>query len=118
MMRKSLFLCVACLLMPAMAWPVQFYKDGDASLDVGYWAQGWYQYVKDIDRNGDGKWDDDLHDFMVRRTYFSVSGTATPALSFFMHSAGDRMGQEGLDNAGMGLGTGLALRDGWVIIDF
>ncbi|HMA85777.1 MAG TPA: hypothetical protein VKN73_08745, partial [Desulfosalsimonadaceae bacterium] len=44
----------------------------------------------------------------------SVKGTATPELSFFMHYAGDRIGQEGLDNSSYGLGTGLALRDAWV----
>lgn len=31
-----------------------------------------------------------------------------------MHYAADRIGQQGRDNSGMGLGTGLAVRDAWV----
>ena len=114
MIRKILFLGVLVFLIPPMAWSLEIYRDGDKSLSVGFWGQAWYQYVGDIDRDGDGQWDDTLNDFMVRRTYFNVGGTVTQNLSFFVHYAGDRIGQEGLDNPGMGLGTGLALRDGWV----
>lgn len=114
MLRKLLFFCVGAMLLPSLAGAVQVYQNGDMSLNVGFWGQAWYQYVNDYDRDGDGEWDDNLHDFMVRRTYFSVSGTVTPKIGFFVHYAGDRIGQEGLDNSGMGLGTGLALRDAWV----
>lgn len=107
MNRKILLLLMGLILMPSLAGSVELYRDGDISLAVGYWAQGWYQYVDPEDG-------EDLNDFMIRRTYFSVSGTATPELSFFMHYAGDRIGQEGLDNSSYGLGTGLALRDAWV----
>ena len=114
MMRKSLCIGVVLILMPALAWSLEVYKDGDKSLHVGFWGQAWYQYISGYDRNGDGEWGDDLNDFMVRRTYFNVKGTVTQELDFFVHYAGDRIGQEGLDNSGMGLGTGLALRDAWV----
>ena len=115
MIRKAVFVLVLTLLMlPATAWSFQVYQNGDVSLDLGYWAQAWYQNVNDYDRDSDGEWDDSVNDFMIRRTYFSVKGTVTPELGFFMHYAGDRIGQEGLDNASMGLGTGLALRDCWV----
>ncbi len=114
MLKKLVFFCIGAMLLPSLAGAVEVYKDGDMSLNVGFWGQAWYQYVGDYDRDGDGEWDDELNDFMVRRTYFSVSGTVTPKISFFVHYAGDRIGQEGLDNSGMGLGTGLALRDGWV----
>ena len=114
MLKKLLFICIGAILLPSLASAVEVYQNGDVSLNVGFWGQAWYQHVNDYDRDGDGDWDDDLNDFMVRRTYLSVSGTLTPQISFFVHYAGDRIGQEGLDNAGMGLGTGMALRDGWV----
>ena len=113
-MRKILIFTVGLLLLPTLSWSFEVYKNGDVSLNVGYWAQAWYQRVNDYDRDGDGEWDDSVNDFMIRRTYLSVSGTVTPQLSFFLHYAGDRIGQEGLDNSSMGLGTGLALRDCWV----
>lgn len=108
MTRKIiLLLMMGLILLPSLAGSVELYRDGDISLSIGYWAQGWYQYVDP--ENGE-----ELNDFMIRRTYFSVKGTATPELSFFMHYAGDRIGQDGLDNSSYGLGTGLALRDAWV----
>lgn len=114
MMRKILIFTVGLLLLPTLSWSFEVYKNGDVALNVGYWAQAWYQRVNDYDRDGDGEWDDSVNDFMIRRTYLSVSGTVTPELSFFLHYAGDRIGQEGLDKPSMGLGTGLALRDCWV----
>ena len=114
MIRKILFFIVGLLLVPTLSWSFEVYQNGDVSLNVGYWAQAWYQRVNDFDRDGDGEWDDGVNDFMIRRTYLSVSGTVMPQLSFFVHYAGDRIGQEGVDNASMGLGTGLALRDCWV----
>ncbi len=107
MSRKILLLLVGLILLPSLAGAVELYRDGDISLSIGYWGQAWYQYVNP-------EAGEELNDFMIRRTYFSVKGTATPELSFFMHYAGDRIGQEGLDNSSYGLGTGLALRDAWV----
>lgn len=114
-MRKILVLLVGLtLLLPSLAGAYELYKSGDVSLNVGYWGQAWYQHVSDYDTNGDGVEDDSLNDFMIRRSYFSVSGTATPELSFFVHYAADRIGQHDLGNSGVGLGTGLAVRDAWV----
>ena len=107
MIRKMMVLLLGLILLPSLAGALELYRDGDISLSIGYWAQGWYQYV-DPDEG------EEINDFMVRRTYFSVKGTATPELSFFMHYAGDRIGQDGLDNSSYGLGTGLALRDAWI----
>jgi len=114
MRKRMLCIFVGLMLIPSAAGAVEVYRDGDMAFDVGFWGQAWYQYVNDYDRDGDGDWDDDLHDFMVRRGYFSLNGTLTPKLSFFVHYSGDRLGQEGLDDSGKGLGSGLALRDGWV----
>ncbi|MBC2714764.1 MAG: hypothetical protein HF978_05575 [Desulfobacteraceae bacterium] len=114
MIRRTLFLLIGLILLPSMAWSLEVYRDGDISLSVGYWGQAWYQYLGDYDRDGDGEGDDSLNDFMVRRSYFSVKGTVTPELSLFMHYAADRIGQEGMDNPSMGLGSGLAVRDAWV----
>lgn len=96
----------------------EVYRDGDRSLSLGLWAQAWYQYVQNgTDSDGDGDQDQDVHDFLVRRVYFSVKGTTTSWRGFFAHVAGDRFGQSGLDNPGVGLGTGLAMRDGWININ-
>lgn len=114
MIRKLLFLLIILILIPSMSWSIELYKNGDTSMSIGYWGQAWYQYVSDYDRDGDGEWDDHLNDFMIRRSYFSVKGTATSNLSFFMHYAADRVGQEGLDKPSVGLGSGLAVRDAWV----
>ncbi len=53
-------------------------------------------------------------DFLLRRGYLSLTGKLSSTVSAFVHVAGDRIGQTGLDAPGLGLGTGLALRDGWV----
>ncbi len=114
MIRKLLPVLLGMLLAPAVIGAMEVYRNGDMALDVGFWGQAWYQYVGDYDRDGDGRKNDDINDFMVRRAYFSVAGTVTPKLCFFLHFAGDRLGQEGVDNSGMGLGTGMAVRDLWV----
>jgi hypothetical protein len=106
-------LLIGMIFLPTASWSVEVYKDGDMSLDLGFWGQAWYQYVGDYDRNADGQWDERNNDFMLRRSYLSVAGTATTNVSFFMHYAADRIGQEGLDNSGLGLGSGLAVRDIW-----
>ena len=83
MIRKILFLGVLVFLIPPMAWSLEIYRDGDKSLNVGFWGQAWYQYVGDIDRDGDGQWDDTLNDFMVRRTYFNGRRHSHPEFKFF-----------------------------------
>src|SRR6056297_926164 len=113
-MKPLVLLLAAMMLLPLQAGAVELYQNGDVSLNVGYWAQAWYQYVSDYDTDDDGRQDDRLHDFMIRRSYFSIKGTATPRLGFFMHYAADRLGQKDLDDSGLGLGSGLAVRDAWV----
>lgn len=103
------------LAVPGASHAQEVYREGDRSLSLGLWAQGWYQYVEDVIGGGDRP-DGDLSDFLVRRVYLAVDGTVTSWLGFFVHVAGDRFGQRGLDNPGLGLGSGLAMRDGWVSV--
>jgi len=79
------------------------------SLTVGLRLQGWY--VAEQHGAPDGG---TAQDFLLRRGYLSLTGKLTPTLSAFVHVAGDRIGQTGLDATGLGLGTGLALRDAWI----
>ncbi len=83
--------------------------DEAPSLAFGLRLQGWYL----AEQNGaaDGT---TAHDFLLRRGYLSVTGKLNSKVSAFVHVAGDRIGQAGLDNAGLGLGTGVALRDAWI----
>ena len=115
-MMKKILVCLAVLLFfPGMAWSLEIYQKGDISLNAGWWGQVWYQYISDMDTNGDGKFDDDINDFLVRRSYFYLKGTVTPELSFFLHFAGDKLGMDEINNdSGKGLGSGIALRDGWI----
>jgi hypothetical protein len=115
MHKRILLSIIVLLLIPSLAWSVEVYRDGDRSLDIGFWGQAWYQWAEDArDGDGDGIADDDLNDFMIRRSYLSIKGKVTPMLGFFVHYAADRVGQDGLDTPGMGLGTGLAVRDAWM----
>jgi len=79
-------------------------------LKAGLRLQTWYQFVEDGKKGGTK----DLHDFMARRFYFYLKGEVTPKIGFFAHIAGDRLGQDGLDKSGVGLGSGIAVRDVWI----
>ncbi|NOQ47283.1 MAG: porin [Desulfobulbaceae bacterium] len=114
-MKKVLSSLAIGLLLPSMAMSMEIYKKDDVSLSAGWWGQAWYQYVSDMDTNDDGVYDDDLNDFLIRRSYFYLKGTVTPDLSFFVHFAGDKLGMDEItNNSGKGLGSGIALRDGWI----
>jgi hypothetical protein len=76
-------------------------------------TQGWYQRVDAGAPDGTSS----LDDFMVRRAYLSLTGRVTDHLGLFAHLAADRAGQEGLDVPSLGLGSGLAVRDAWVVLD-
>ncbi len=110
-----LFMVVVCT---DHAWATKIYKNGDLSLEMGFWGQAWYQYVEDAkDRDGDGKQETALYDTMIRRAYFYAKASATPWLDFFLHVAGDRLDQDELhDRPSLGLGANLILRDGWVTV--
>jgi len=86
-------------------------SEAQNKIDIGFWTQAWYQNVEN------GKEDNNLNDFMLRRGYLSVKGQPTDYLSFFTHIAVDRLGQDGLNNPSMGLGTGLTFRDLWITLD-
>jgi hypothetical protein len=83
--------------------------DAPPSLTFGLRLQGWY--VAEEHGAADGG---TAQDFLLRRGYLSVTGNLTSSVSAFVHVSGDRIGQAGLDAPGLGLGTGVALRDAWV----
>lgn len=101
---------IACVGMGILLWSMSVAAQDAPSVKVGARLQGWYQAVEDAAPDGST-----ANDFLIRRAYVYVNGTL-PAqhVSFFAHVAGDRLGQQGLDNPGLGLGTGIAVRDAWV----
>ncbi len=100
-------------LLLILFFSVTSLKNGFArdKVNFGFWTQAWYQHVEN------GKGDSHLNDFMLRRAYFAVSGQPQEYLGFFSHIAVDRLGQDGLDNPSMGLGTGLTFRDLWMTLE-
>jgi hypothetical protein len=54
---------------------------------------------------------------MIRRAYLYLKGNVTDLVSFFTHVASDRVGQDGLSDSDMGLGTGVAWRDLWITLN-
>jgi hypothetical protein len=101
--------CVVVMANPSWAG-IKMAIDDTTNGEVGIWMQGWYQFVED------GKGEEDLNDFMIRRAYLYLKGDVTKHVSFFTHIASDKVGQEGLDNSGLGLGSGVAWRDLWVTL--
>lgn len=115
MARKIVLVALLVLLGASNVFALEIYRKDDLSLNAGWWGQVWGQTVSNMDTNGDGRFNDRLNDFLVRRSYFYLSGTVTPELSFFIHYAGDKLGMDEIkDDSGKGLGSGLALRDGWI----
>ena len=108
--RPPLFLA-AVLMIHLCALPsfcgVKTKLDENTWFELGARVQGWYQSVGEENSPH-------LNDFMARRAYLYMQGQVAPGLTFFTHIAGDRLGQEGLDVPGSGLGTGFSLRDGWI----
>lgn len=114
-MRTVWVTLAAAAMLIGTANAAEVWRDGDKSLELGWWGQAWYQWVEEGKVNADKGTTDDLSDFVFRRSYFYIKGTATQWLSFFAHLAGDRYGQEGqMDDSGKGLGSGVGFRDGWV----
>jgi hypothetical protein len=79
--------------------------------EIGIWMQPWFQMVED------GKGDEDLNDFILRRAYLYLKGQVTEHVGFFTHVASDKVGQEGVDDPSLGLGSGVAWRDLWVSLN-
>ena len=101
----SIFL-IHLYALPALCG-VKTKLDDDKWFEIGARVQGWYQSVSEEDSPH-------MNDFMARRAYLYFQGQVAPKLTFFAHVAGDRLGQEGVDTPGSGLGTGISLRDGWI----
>lgn len=115
MTRKIVLVALLVLLGASNVFALEIYRKDDLSLNAGWWGQVWGQSVSNMDTNNNGQYDDSLNDILVRRSYFYLSGTVTPELSFFMHYAGDKLGMDEIkDDSGKGLGSGLALRDAWL----
>jgi hypothetical protein len=117
MMVVLLFVCA----MAGPSWAgIKMELGEHTNLEVGIWAQTWFQYVEDYSHNTSQK------DFSIRRAYLYLKGDATEHLSFFTHLASDKVGKHGLDkveeegetdNSGLGLGSGVAWRDLWVTLN-
>jgi len=108
---------LACL-MASPAWAGYKMEFGEhVNAEIGVWGQVWYQYVED------GKGDEGLNDFMLRRGYFYLKGNVTQYLSFLTHLASDKIGMERIDNAGLltnadlSLGSGVTWRDAWATLN-
>jgi len=116
MNRKSMkvFALLMCFFWTAstVRAGVAFEIDDQTKMEMGIWVQGWYQFVEDGAASGAN-----LNDFMVRRAYLYLKGQVGPYTEFFTHIATDRLGQEGLDNPSLGLGSGAAFRDLWVTLN-
>jgi hypothetical protein len=95
---------VLCVVLMEQSFPQE-------KIQIGFWAQAWYQYVENGKNGTEG-----LNDFILRRAYLYLKGQPTNYFSFFTHIAIDRVGQEGLDSPGMGLGSGIAFRDAWITL--
>lgn len=110
-------LYIVCTLN--LAWGgFKFDIDEQTKGEIGIWTQAWYQYVEDgKDSNNDGVMEEGIDDFMLRRVYFYLKGQVTPYFSLFTHIAGDRLGQDGLDDSSLGLGSGIAFRDLWATLN-
>ncbi len=106
-------LLMAGLLPATAAAGYRFSADEETYMDISLHVMGWYQYIEDgrVTTEGDRY---DLNDFQVRRVYLTLKGEAMEDVSYFVNVAADKIGQEGLDNPGYGLGTGVAFRDGWI----
>jgi hypothetical protein len=100
-------LCICGMVSPCWAG-IKMEIDEQTKGEVGIWMQTWFQYVED------GKGNDDLNDFLIRRAYMYLKGQVTERVSFFTHIASDKVGMEGLDNPSVGLGSGVAWRDLWI----
>jgi len=108
MMIVLFFVCT----MASPSWAgIKMEIDEQTKGEIGIWMQTWYQWVED------GKGDEDLNDFLIRRAYLYLKGDVTQYVSFFTHIASDKVGAEGLDKPGIGLGSGVAWRDLWITLN-
>ncbi len=105
------FMCVLLMVSPSWAG-IKAEIDETTRGEIGIWAQGWYQWVED------GRGEEDLNDFLIRRAYMYLKGDVTEYVSFFTHVASDKVGMDEMTNdSGLGLGSGVAWRDLWVTLN-
>jgi hypothetical protein len=107
-------LCVCGMVSPSWAG-IKMEIDEQTKGEVGIWMQAWYQWVEDGKNHGKIT-EEDLNDFMIRRAYMYLKGQVTDLVSFFTNLSSDRVGQQGLDESGLGLGSGVAWRDLWITL--
>lgn len=88
--------------------------DEQAHLEVGIWAQTWYQWVED-GKDTFTTTPEDLNDFLIRRAYLYLKGDVTDLVSFFTHAATDKAGME-KDNEP--LADEVEWRDLWITLNF
>ncbi|MGD9877030.1 selenite/tellurite reduction operon porin ExtI [Desulfococcus sp.] len=114
--KATLFLLTCICWAGSLAWGgYKFTINEETRGEIGFWTQGWYQYVENgRDSDNDGVADEGVNDFMIRRAYLSLKGEIDPYLEVFTHIASDRIGQDGLDRSSLGLGSGVAFRDLWI----
>ena len=110
--KTSNFSFATAFVLVILFWQKSFSQE-QKKVTFGFWTQLWYQHVEDSKNGTTG-----LNDFMVRRAYLSISGKPSNFLNFFTHVAVDRIGQDGLNNPALGLGSGLAFRDLWIVMNF
>lgn len=106
--KLAIFLAAAQASL-GVAQAVELKIADGAIVNVGLRVQTWAQWTEHGAADGSDK-----ADFSARRVYFYAGGKISPAVAYFAHIAGDRLGQDGVDTPSLGLGTGLALRDGWM----
>jgi hypothetical protein len=107
----TVLLLVCAMAAPAWAG-IKAEIDEQTRGEIGIWMQTWYQWVED------GKGDEDLNDFLIRRAYLYLKGDVTKYVSFFTHIASDKVGMDQIkENSGLGLGSGVAWRDLWITLN-
>jgi hypothetical protein len=87
--------------------------DEQANLEVGIWAQAWFQRVEDGKVTATGT--EDLNDFLIRRAYLYLKGDVTDLVSFFTHAAQDKAGME--KSTGV-VDNDVEWRDLWITLNF
>jgi hypothetical protein len=113
-LAKMMILLSSVWVMASSSWAgIKMEIDEQTKGEVGIWMQAWYQWVEDAKDGGE----ENLNDFMIRRAYLYLKGQVTEHVSFFTHVASDRVGQDGLDNSSLGLGSGVAWRDLWITLN-
>jgi len=88
-LAKMMLVLSCVLVMVGPSWAgFKAEIDDTTHAELGIWMQGWYQWVED------GKGDEDLNDFLIRRAYMYLKGQVTEHVTFFTHLAQDKAGMD------------------------